>query len=220
MKKFLISIILCLLVITGCGVKDSVKFKHEYEALNGEKVNGKLARIVEIGKENPMKYITEEEIIEKLESKESFIVYFGFAECPWCRSVLSYLLTAASDNNIDTIYYLDVSEIRDTLKFENDEIKTEKEGTKGYYKLLERFDSVLNQYTIDEKDMGEKRIYAPNIISVVHGTPIKMISGLSSLQTDPYMDFTTEMINEMYDNFDSLYTEFNEKTSSCEIGGC
>ena len=92
MKKFLISIILCLLVITGCGVKDSVKFKHEYEALNGEKVNGKLARIVEIGKENPMKYITEEEIIEKLESKESFIVYFGFAECPWCRSVLSYLL--------------------------------------------------------------------------------------------------------------------------------
>ena len=37
MKKFLISIILCLLVITGCGVKDSVKFKHEYEALNGEK---------------------------------------------------------------------------------------------------------------------------------------------------------------------------------------
>ena len=64
---------------------------------------------------NDMSFIsyTAEEIAEKIEKKDSFIVYFGFAKCPWCRSVLETLIEVAKDQGLDTIYYVDVKDVRD-----------------------------------------------------------------------------------------------------------
>lgn len=212
MKKILV-IITVLMLLVGCTntketkqvQADAAKFKEEYESLNNESNNGKTYRSLEIDDNNPITYQTVSDIIEAMDDKESFVIYFGFAECPWCRSVVPTLIEVANDLGISNIYYVDVKEIRDTLELDDEgNIVTKKEGTEDYYKLLEKLDSVLETYLLTDADgnevnTGEKRIYAPNIISVIDGEAKYLTDGSSSSQTDAYMDLTDEMKEESYD---------------------
>lgn len=205
----LITMIMCL-TLTACKEKqeeisDALKFKEEYESLNGTKTDsGKTIRTITIDKDNPIIYKKSKDIVSMVKNKETFVVYFGFASCPWCRSVLPNLIKAAKTLGIDKIYYVDVLTIRDTLKIdENGEIVTEKKGTQGYYDLLKTFDSVLEEYTLKNSNgetikTNEKRIYAPNIISVTNGKIQGLVTGISEAQTDGYMELTPEMLEESY----------------------
>ena len=155
MKRVLVLIIIILLSITiiGCNNKksDALKFKEEYESQNEKKLeSGKVNRSVSISKENPFIYTTAEEIIEKMNNKETFIVYFGFSTCPWCRSIIEELINCANDYDVDKIYYVDISNIRDEKEYTEDGIiETTKEGTKGYKELLSKMDNVLKEYTLE-----------------------------------------------------------------------
>ena len=136
---FFATIFLMLFLVTGCGKSDAVKFKEEYESLNGTvSASGKEIRSITIDKDNPMIYKSADDIVKMIENKETFVVYFGFPACPWCRSVLPTLLDVSKDLGLDKIYYVDVLEIRDTLKVnDNKEVVVDKKGTDAYYKLLE-----------------------------------------------------------------------------------
>ena len=131
MKKISVSLIfLIILSITGCKKSDAISFKEEYEKLNRTKSeSGKTIRTISIDKNNPMIYKTEDDIVEMINNKETFIVYFGFAKCPWCRSILPNLLKVAKDLNINKIFYVDIFNIRDTQEInEEGEIITTKKG--------------------------------------------------------------------------------------------
>lgn len=208
----LIAVIL-LIIITGCSSnvkvedkKDSIKFKEEYESINGKKLYGNTARSLNISSDNPMIYANANDIITMMDNNETFVVYFGFADCPWCRSVLPTLLDVADDLDIDKIYYVDVKEIRNRLDVDDEgNIITVKEGSEGYIGLLKRFDEVLEDYTLEhdgeEIDSGEKRIYAPNVVSVVNGVAKELETGISDEQEDAYQELTDEMRKETYDKF-------------------
>ena len=140
MKKILITLILFISIfaITGCNKKEEVKeltdaqkFKKEYESINGKELYGQKARELSIPENNPFVYSNANEILEKIDNKETFIVYFGFKTCPWCRSVIEELINVAEENNIDKIYYVNVKNIRDVKEIDEDgKVKTTKEGTK------------------------------------------------------------------------------------------
>ncbi len=216
MKKILYVVISMLLVltITACKINnsDSLKFKEEYESLNNKsnENNGKKYRSISIPKDNPFIYKTADELVDMLQNKESFIVYFGFNSCPWCRSVLPTLIEVSKNLNIDKIYYVDVSDIRDTIVVNEDgELQTTKEGTKGYYKLIDLLKDVLSDYKLTNKDgkaisANEARIYAPNVVRVERGKGISLTTGVSELQTDGYMDLTDDMIKETYSKFEKV----------------
>lgn len=205
---------------------DSKKFKEEYESLNGTKnKGGKEIRKIEIDEENVFVYAEAKDIVKMTENKETFLVYFGFPTCPWCRSVLPSLISVAKDNGVDKIYYVNVLDIRDTKELgKKDKVKTVKEGTKDYYKLLDLFDNVLNDYTLtNSKDKeiktGEKRIYAPNVIAVVDGKAKKLTSGISDAQDDGYMEITDEMKNDMKKQFEEVILEYVESSTTCSAKG-
>ena len=202
-KVFSIFLIFILLLgVSGCGKKeesDALKFKKEYEALNGEEsASGKTIRTVSIDEDNPMLYSTAKEIVEKIENKDTFIVYFGFASCPWCRSMIETLIQSAKDNGVDTIYYVDVYGIRDKITV-NDSGELERDaGDKNYMKLLELLDDVLSDYSVEDSsgnsvDTGEKRIYAPNVVAIVDGVATKLAEGIADGLEDPYAELTDEM---------------------------
>lgn len=230
MKKKVLIILICvaILLVAGCSAKeesDALKFKKEYEALNGvENDNGKIIRTLDISSDNPFVYQTAEEIVERMDNSESFVVYFGFAKCPWCRSMLEQLISSAQDHNIKTIYYVDVLEIRDIYEYKEGELKRTKEGTKGYNDLIEKMAEVLSDYTltVDEEvlEVGEKRIYAPNVVAVVDGKATKMVEGISSLLTDPYMELTEEIKKESYDSFECLWKCLVEESTVCQKNAC
>lgn len=230
MKKLqkIILLILIVILLVGCTnkeltakEKDALKFKEEYESLNGKSNNNRNYRKVKINKDNPMRYKSASDIVQMIEEKKTFIVYFGFDSCPWCRSVVPTLLEVAKDLEVNTIYYVDVKEIRDVLKLgENDEVTTEKKGEDSYYKLLELLDPVLEEYTLineDEKeiDTKEKRIYAPSVVSVVNGKAVELESGISEEQTDSYMKLTEKMKKDTYHKFKCSIQCVLESSTTC-----
>ncbi len=221
MKKLLV-LATCILSVVALGAfcacskdepkekTDAIKFKEEYESLNGQKnSSGVEYRKVNISEDNPFVYAEAKDIVEAINNKETFAVYFGFKSCPWCRSAVETLIKVADDLHIKKIYYVDVLDLRDTYELQDNKAVKVKDGGEGYDELLQALDNVLSDYTLTNSkgkqvSTGEKRIYAPNIVSVVDGVPQKLTTGLSESQTDAYMELTEEMLTEMYDSIDCV----------------
>ena len=212
--------------MTGCTDKttDAYKFKQEYEILNNQdNGNGKKYRTLDIDKNNKIVYSTAKEIVEKTKNKETFIVFFGFSTCPWCRSMVENLVNLSIENDIE-VYYVDVLDIRDTIEYIDGEVKTTKEGDKDYMKLIELYSDVLDDYTItnDEEQIstGEKRIYAPNVIAVINGEAKEKVEGISDDLKDPYGEITEKMKKASIKQLKCIFKCINEagvctKPSTC-----
>lgn len=234
MKKIinLILILLLVITVTGCEKKeskptDAERFKEEYESLNNQtrEKDGKKIRSLSIPKDNPMIYKTAEEVSKMMDKKETFLVYFGFKDCPWCRSVVEELIHVAKDKNIGRIYYVDVKEIRDIKEVTEDgKIETTTEGSKGYYELLEKLDNVLDNYTLYDKDEKEitdgKRIYAPNVVAISEGKAIKLVTGESEGLEDPYQELTDKMRKSTYKKFECLIDCLEKESKTCKKNSC
>ena len=225
MRKYITLSILfiALLTITGCGKEstvktDAVKFKEEYESLNGKKNSKDLEyRTVSINENNPFVYIDTNELIKKIENKETFFVYFGDSMCPWCRSVIEKAISVSNDYDIKNIYYVKIWDdnhneiLRDTYKIDdNGTVVKDKDGTSDYYKLLNYFDNVLESYTLTNSNgnkitLQEKRIYAPNFIYVKNGNAEMLTEGISSLQKDSRENLTEEMLKDEEKLFNELF---------------
>lgn len=184
--------------------KDAVTFKKEYEALNNRvnPNNNKLYPEVSISNDNPVKYSSYDEIFEVLKSGTG-VIYFGFPECPWARNLVPVMLSAAKEVEIDTIYYLNIKDDRDVLMLnENDDIITEKEGNKKYFELVEKLDSILDDYILTDNDgksvsAGEKRIYTPLLIFIKNGKIIAHHTDTVDSQTDPYVALNDRQSEEL-----------------------
>ncbi len=221
----LITIIVILVSFTGCKKNDALLFKEDYESMNEKETkNGKKHRSVSIDEENPFIISSAKEIVEKINNKDSFYVYFGSKICPWCRSVIEKAIEVANNNNVTKIYYVDIwnDEGEEILrdKYEVDDkgnvIKTI-DGKEEYYELLKLLDNVLEDYTYTKNDkkesFGEKRIYAPNFIYISNGKAIKLTTGISSLQKDSRETLTEEMLKDEEKEFNDIFV--NVCDSSC-----
>ena len=218
MKKKTLLLVLSLvgvLTLTGCfGSKDdkendkkaALAFKNEYEALNGKTdKNGKEYRTITISENNLFEETTIDDILKKIENKETFYVYFGSKLCPWCRSVIEKADQISRDNDIEKVYYVDVWDdegnelFRDKYKLDdNNKPKLVSEGTETYKKLLVYFNDFLKDYTIKDADkneipVGEKRIYAPNFMYINNGKIERFTKGYSNKQKDSHDELTEEM---------------------------
>lgn len=232
-KKILLVFVLVLTVfLTGCEKNnkneqtDGYKFAEEYTSINGlETKSGKINRTLEISSDNPFVYQTAEEIVDRINNEETFAVYFGFATCPWCRSILPSLIDVSENLAIDTIYYVDISNIRDTKELAEDgTIKTTKNGSTGYMELLTLLNDVLEDYTLTNNDeeisAGEKRIYAPNVIAVSKGKAIQLETGISEELTDPYGELTDSIKEYAKDKFTCLLKCIQKESTTCKKNAC
>lgn len=228
-KVLLVGLVLItVFAITACGKKnedevvktnnDGVAFKEEYEALNGKtNSNDKVHRSVSIDEDNPIVYITAEELLDKMDSGETFYVYFGSKLCPWCRSVIEKALEVAKDKNISKIYYIDIWDnegneiLRDKYTLNSDnELEQTVKGTDAYYEILSRMDDLLSDYTLTNSkgktvSVGEKRIFAPSFVYVNGGITETLVSGMSSKQTDSRGDLTDEILAEETEIFENFF---------------
>lgn len=214
-------------VISNNSQTDGIKFKEEYEKLNSKKNDqGKKYREITIDSKNKMVYKTTEEVLNLIDKKKSFVLYFGFDTCPWCRSVVPTLASISKELNQE-VYYIDVKDIRDTFELDDDnKPKLVKKGSKDYSKLLEKLEPVLEDYTLTDSDnneikVGEKRIYAPSIVSVIDGKAKELTTGISDKQTDGYMKLTKEMEKDTYNKIKKVLKQVSDKNNTCYLDkGC
>jgi len=116
MKRFLILLLSLFMMISfiGCEKKktDAIRFKEEYEALNGQKnENGTSYLTITIPDKNKVKYIEKDQIVEALENG-THVVYMGYADCPYCRSCIPVLLNTVNDYSGIYIYYYSIKQAR------------------------------------------------------------------------------------------------------------
>lgn len=187
---------------------DAITFKNEYESLNNvvREKDGRTIKEIMIDANNPVEILTEEEAVALLE-KGTGILYFGFPECPWCRSMLPVLLKTLNNLNVDRLYYLNISSIRDTLALgEKNKVEIKEEGTKGYYRILELLDAVLEPYYLSSEDgkkidTKEKRLYAPTVVFIKGGKVVDIHVGTVESQKSGYDDLTQEQQEELSNRF-------------------
>jgi thiol-disulfide isomerase/thioredoxin len=206
-KNIIINLFLLFLLITvtGCFNKkvedkqlsDAEKFKEEYETLNGqENSNNQKYLEINIDEKNPIKYSSADEIVDVIENKTG-IIYLGYPECPWCRNAVPVLLEAAKQIGIDTIYYLNMHDIRDKKSLDDDgNIIIEEEGTEDYKKLLEALGDNASIYE-GLNDDSIKRIYVPLVIFVKDGKIIKTHESTVESQEDPYVSLDESQTKEL-----------------------
>lgn len=183
MKKVLkvMCCFLLLVIITGCNnTSDGLKFKNEYEELNSQSVS------MSIDEKNPIKYATFDEIIEIL-SEKTGVIYFGFPACPWCRNVIPVLFEVAQENNIDTIYYFNPREIRNS-------------GDDSYQKLI----SILDDY-LEFDENGNKTLYVPDVYFIKDGKIVGNHLSTVESQTDPYLALTDDQKVELKNIYQELF---------------
>ena len=162
--------------------RDNLRFKFEYEMYNFFSFSNGKKIITEIDMDNNIKYITGKDILNKLDSEEATIIYFGYPYCPWCRSVISTLVDVVKENKISNFYYVDVHKIDD------DTIK----------KIKIRLDEYL-----DNNEEGIKTLYVPDVYFIKDGD-IKFhhIANVSGYK-DPFTKMTDEQVKELK----SIYLE-------------
>lgn len=176
---------------------DGLKFKEEYEKYNNTKdANGRDYVNVLIDEDNIMHYATFTELKEILTSGTG-VIYFGYPECPWCRSAVPVLVNASSSTGLDKIYYFNAYDIRDKKSLdENGNVIIEKEGTKEYYELVSLLDDVLLVYD-GLNDDTIKRLYFPMVVFVRDGKIVGTHIDTVSTQTDPRVPLNDEQVKEL-----------------------
>ena len=190
---------------------DSLKFKEEYENLNGkDNGNGKNYLSIDIKSYNPISYSNYEEIFDILD-KGTGVIYLGFPECPWCRNLVPVLVDSALEEKVSPIYYLNISGDRNTLSLtKKGKIKTEKKRTEDYVKLVDILKDYLPVYDA-LKDNSMKRIYLPTVIFVKDGKVLGLEETLESyskrVDGNPYLEMNDSEKEELSNIFKGYYAK-------------
>lgn len=237
-KIYFIIIIVCALSVIGLcvyaianhkeiKVTDAVKFKQEYESLNGlvNETNEKEYLNVEIEEENPIIYKSGQEILDIMKNEDA-IIYFGFAACPWCRNAVPVLLETAKELNVDKIYYVDILDMRDTYKFSGSiEPEQTKKGTDAYYSILKILDKKLEEFYVTDDagnmyDTGVKRLYAPTVVSMSGGKVKGFHVATVESQKDPYKALNDKQKEELKTAYKDLIKAIKDDTVCKDNKAC
>lgn len=175
-KKILITsaVVLLTLILASIYIytQDNLKFKLNYEVYNHLPFENGKTITTNIAMDNPVKYVNQEEL-QKLFNKEEAVIYFGYPTCPWCRNIVPTLLEVLEENNIDTLYYVDVKEI----------------NTKSILNILEEY--------LETDEDGNKKLYVPDIYFIKNGKIVYHHLGTVESYKNAFLGMNKKQITEL-----------------------
>ena len=205
MKK-IIFFALCMLLLSGnialasdCDISDSSQFIEEYCSLNSTlSSNGlRVMPTVNLSDDILVKYIKSSDVVSFIENG-SGVIYFGFPECPWCRSMVTKLFEAASTCNYrEPILYANLVDERDTISLsDNRELIVEDPGSDSYHEVVSiLYDYLLPYSGLDNPEIH--RLYFPMVVYFNEGNIVYSHIDTVPTQSDPYVPLTKEQSEEL-----------------------
>lgn len=149
MMKKIIAVMISAVILAGCSAPVSSK----------EPERADMSGYQYLEDPEPAFYeMTVTDIKEQMDQGESFAVYFGFAECPWCNEAVPVLNEAAKEAGM-TVGYVDTR--KDASWKSNTDID-------GY----DLFKEIAKDY-LKEDENGEPHLYAPTVIFFKDGKIVK-----------------------------------------------
>lgn len=193
---------------------DEVKFKEEYESLNGTSYKEDyILKNVDIESDNNIKYVSDSEILSLLEEGTN-IIYFGWADCNWCRSIVPTLIKTIKENEIETIYYYDFKSLRNA--YENN---SDKEKVEIYEKIIDIIGEDIESVFAEESERkGEKKVLAPTVIFIKNGK----FNGLHVKSVDSQEKSTDDLAEKELEELKKIYQNYIDETflNVCYEEGC
>ena len=197
----ILGVLLVLFVAFGACFAEGggAAFKHEHEILNNQvTLDGEnVYKEVIIPEDFPVVYV-DGEAANALLSEESGILYLGFPECPWCRTLLPAFIAAIEESGYaGTIYYYNALADRDVLILSDDgEIVVDKEGADAYHELVTKLYDHLMPYKI-LNDPAIRRIYFPTTVFFRDGKVASVHLTTIDSQENGYDSLTEEQFEEL-----------------------
>ena len=186
---------------------DEIKFKDEYENINGyELKEGYILNTININIDNNVKYVDDNELI-KILKKGNNVIYFGWSDCNWCRTIVPILTNVVREENIN-LYYYDLKSLRNN--YEND---IDKEKVKLYEDIIKIIGKDID-VVFDENSLksGEKKILAPTVVFIKNGRYLKQhVKSLDSHKNSSDK-LTDNQINELTKIYKTNINELKENT--------
>ena len=216
---------------------DEVKFKKEYESLNGKtNSNEEILKDVEINDNNNVKYVSLTEAVNLIKNDQG-IIFFAYPTNQKSRIAAQILINSMNNTDLDKIYYLNVrpnddeaSDIRETYSINKKKVQKSKDASDSYYELLKILDKYLPKYTLsnnsgDVVNTGEKRLSVPTVVSFNKGNIGKYVEG--TVENHDYdkdgilRDLNSKEIEELNDKYTNLITDYLETGCSVDAEeGC
>lgn len=148
--------------------EDSLMFKRDYEAYNEQSTYEKIS----IDKSNKAKYIDIKGLIDTLD-RGTALIFIGMPTDHKSRLLAETLTNLTENSELESFSYLDITNLQNEYKVDNDELIKSKEASSDYYELLNKLDKYLDYYEIakDNKKYKatEKYINVPMLIGVNDG---------------------------------------------------
>ena len=209
-------VVVALLVLFGAFLINEQRSKKDAKV--AAQNSSQEYRTVSIPEDNPFYEVKDSDIVDMINKKETFYVYFGDKKCPWCRSTIEKAVEVAKKYKVDKIYYVAIWDdnyneiVRDKYRLNGTKLEVVNEGSEAYKELLKAFDSKLSDYKLKsdagvEIEVGEKRIYAPNYFYVKDGKLEKFVAGESELQKGAFDELTEEILADEEKQFTEFFKE-------------
>ncbi len=204
MRKFQIAmaVFLALTLATACRAEQPSEpqvFEEEYEILNDQtSMDGEHTYLaIDVPSDNRVEYVDLAEIQEVL-AEGTGVMYFGFPECPWCRTLVPVLFEAVEAAGYEgPVYYGNFLNDRDKLSLdENGNIVVEQEGTEAYRQLVAKLCDWLGPYN-GLNDETIKRVYFPTTVFVKNGQIMDVHLTTVESQASGYDPLTAEQHAEL-----------------------
>ena len=204
MRKFqaILLVFLTLTLATACRaeeVTDAQKFEEEYEILNGQTtMDGEhVYATLDIPSNSQVEYVDLAQI-QDIVARGTGVLYFGFPECPWCRTLVPVLFEAIEATGYEgPVYYGNFVGERDKRSLDDSgNIVIEQEGSEAYQQLVATLYDWLGPYT-GLNDDTIKRIYFPTTVFVKDGQVVDVHLVTVDTQESGYDELTEEQHAEL-----------------------
>ncbi len=218
-KKIAILLLSLAIILTGCSkkedVSDPLKFKQEYESLNGQKDDeGFSYSTVEISSDCKVKYMTKDKITEVL-TNGTHVVYFGWPTCPYCRLAVPILLETIEEYSGISMYYYDIKALRDAYSSDPNS-----EDGKLYSEIVKIISfSECDLSTIDTFEDGSLKLSASIMYFIKDGQIIGYHRGTVESHLNAYEPLEETQKEELKEIYRSYLDEMIKK-SPIGCGDC
>ncbi len=158
-KKLLL---VCMLFVCGCTTSTTTTQKSDMSGYEGF-----------TDTEHVFYDMTVKEMISKIDEKDTFIVYFGFSECPYCIQAMPILNSVAKEYD-ETIGY----------------INTRKDSSWESNTDIDDYDDVVEVFGdyLEYDDEGKKHLYTPHVFFMKDGNVVYQYEGVSDTLSDIYSE--------------------------------